>query len=77
MDLNKTKQKETQAGNKLEFQSKLENAPHDRTGHQSPYPTLTSFPLFSYIDFGGQAMQIPSYLYTAQWSKGPNQNCST
>lgn len=61
----------------MEFQSKLENGPHDRTGNESPCPTLTSFRLFSYIDFGGKAMQVPSYLYTAQWSKGSNQNCST
>lgn len=53
----------------MEFQSELENAPHDRTGHQSPCPTLTSFHLFSYIDFRRKAMQVPSYLYTAQWSQ--------
>lgn len=55
----------------------LENAPCDKAGHQSPHPTFASFPLFSYVDFRGKAVQMPSYLYTAQWPEDLNQNCST
>lgn len=67
MDGNKTKeQKLTQAGKKMEFESKLENVPCDRTGHQSPHSTLTSFPLFSHTNFRGKSMpcSVPCTLHS-------------